>query len=177
MQGAILTRVASSHLRVGTFQFVATRKKENELKTLVNYTINRHYPNIKQSKNQALDLLKVKRVDHGVRCLEDEELVTRLVKERVPLTVCPLSNFKLRVFDRLEDHNLKKLLDLGLVATINSDDPSYFGGYMHDNFYKTAKSLNLNREELKTLAKNSFEASFLNESEKNKYIEVINSLE
>ncbi|MGB0452930.1 MAG: adenosine deaminase [Bacteriovoracaceae bacterium] len=115
---------------------------------------------------EALNLLKVKRVDHGVRCLEDEELVKVLVEKKIPLTVCPLSNIKLCVFDKLSDHNLKKLLEKGLVATINSDDPSYFGGYMGENFLQCQKELNLTKEELKLLALNSFEASFLSKEEK-----------
>ena len=110
---------------------------------------------------QALDLLGVSRIDHGVRCMEDEILVARLVKEKIPLTVCPLSNTKLRVFDKMEDHNLKEMLDAGLCVTINSDDPAYFGGYMNDNFLATQKGLNLSREDLIEIAKNGFRASFL----------------
>lgn len=125
---------------------------------------------------QALDLLNVERIDHGVRALEDEELVHRLVKEQIPLTVCPLSNIKLRVFDRLEDHNLKKLLEKGLVATINADDPSYFGGYLNENFIQTQKALDLHKDELVQLAKNSFRASFLPEKEKASFIEKIDYL-
>ena len=110
---------------------------------------------------QALDLLGVSRIDHGVRCMEDEILVARLVKEKMPLTVCPLSNTKLRVFDKMEDHNLKEMLDARLCVTINSDDPAYFGGYMNDNFLATQKGLNLSREDLIEIAKNGFRASFL----------------
>ena len=110
----------------------------------------------------ALDVLKVERIDHGVRCLEDPLLVTRLAAERVPLTVCPLSNVMLRVFDRLEQHNLPTLLAAGLAVTINSDDPAYFGGYVNDNFVQTFAALpQLGAREAYTLALNSFEASFV----------------
>ena len=112
---------------------------------------------------QALDLLKVTRIDHGVRCTEDPKLVRRLQKEQVPLTVCPLSNIKLRVFDRLEDHNLKQLLDDGLCVTVNSDDPAYFGGYIGQNFRETAEALNLDLDDLEKLARNAVTASFLDD--------------
>jgi adenosine deaminase len=115
---------------------------------------------------QALNLLKVSRIDHGVRCVEDQKLVQRLVAEQVPLTVCPLSNVKLRVFDSIEQHNLKKLLDLGLCATVNSDDPAYFGGYVNENFLAVNAALGLQRDDLYRLAKNSFQASFLDEVKK-----------
>ncbi len=117
---------------------------------------------------EALDLLKAERIDHGVRCLEDAELVKRLAAEGVPLTVCPLSNVKLRVFDRLEDHNLRKLLAAGLRATINSDDPAYFGGYVGRNYEETARALRLGEAELAALARNSIEASFLPAAEKSR---------
>jgi adenosine deaminase len=110
---------------------------------------------------EALDILKVRRIDHGVRCIEDPDLVKRLVDEQIPLTVCPLSNVKLRVFDTLRDHNLKRLLDLGVKVTINSDDPAYFGGYIGENYAATAEALGLTREEIETIARNSFEASFV----------------
>lgn len=119
---------------------------------------------------EALDLLKVKRIDHGVRSIEDLNLLKRLIEEEMPLTVCPLSNLKLKVFDKLSEHNLKKLLDLGVKVTINSDDPSYFGGYMNQNFLETAKALDLNQEDILQLAKNSFEASFLSPQLKAKWI-------
>ncbi|MFH1725721.1 MAG: adenosine deaminase [Elusimicrobiota bacterium] len=115
---------------------------------------------------QALDLLKAERIDHGVRCMEDPELVERLKTDRVPLTVCPLSNVKLGVFDRLEDHNLKDLLDRGLCVTLNSDDPAYFGGYVNENFSAARKALGLSEAQLRALAKNSFEASFLDPESK-----------
>ena len=119
---------------------------------------------------EALDLLKVERIDHGVRCLEDPALVKRLAKEQIPLTVCPLSNLKLCVFDTLEEHNLKRLLEAGLCATINSDDPAYFGGYIGENFLRSQQALDLDANDIHTLAKNAFTASFLNDAEKKRYI-------
>ena len=110
---------------------------------------------------QALDLLGVSRIDHGVRCTEDQKLVQRLVQKQMPLTVCPLSNIKLRVFDKMADHNLKKMLDQGIRVTINSDDPAYFGGYMIDNFLATQKGLNLSEQDIVEIAKNGFRSSFL----------------
>jgi len=119
---------------------------------------------------EALDLLKVKRIDHGVRCLEDPALVKRLAKEQIPLTVCPLSNIQLCVFDTLEEHNLKRLLKAGLCATINSDDPAYFGGYIGENFLRSQQALDLDADDIYTLAKNAFTASFLSDEEKERYI-------
>ena len=110
---------------------------------------------------QALDLLKVRRIDHGVRCVEDPELVTRLAAEQIPLTVCPLSNVKLCVFERLQDHNLKDLLNAGVCVTINSDDPAYFGGYIGENFSATAEALELGLDDLEKLARNAVQAAFL----------------
>jgi adenosine deaminase len=109
---------------------------------------------------EALDILGVERIDHGVRCLEDPQLVEELVARRIPLTVCPLSNVKLRVFPSMKDHNLRTLLQRGIVATINSDDPAYFGGYIVDNYLAVAAALGLTEEEIRLLARNSFEASF-----------------
>lgn len=117
---------------------------------------------------EALDELGVLRVDHGVRCIEDEALVRRLVKDGIPLTVCPLSNVKLKVFSRIEDHNLKRMLDAGLKVTINSDDPAYFGGYLGENWLACQKALGLNAKDLTRLAQNSFEASFLPREEKSR---------
>ena len=117
---------------------------------------------------EALKELHVSRIDHGVRCLEDPALVEHLRARHVPLTVCPLSNVKLRVFDRLEDHNLNELLDAGLCATVNSDDPAYFGGYIEENFLGVQRALHLDRAELQRLARNAFEASFLAEDAKSK---------
>jgi adenosine deaminase len=115
---------------------------------------------------QALDLLQVSRIDHGVRCLEDPALIERLVREQIPLTVCPLSNVRLRVFNSLEEHTLKRLLDLGVCVTVNSDDPAYFGGYITDNLLAAQQALGLTRHDIYTLAKNAFEASFLGPDEK-----------
>ena len=120
---------------------------------------------------QALRELKVSRIDHGVRCVEDAKLVDYLAVNKVPLTVCPLSNVKLRVFDSMEEHNLKKMLDLGLLVTINSDDPAYFGGYIEENFTAVQRALNLNREDIYALARNSFEAAFLTAEEKQVYLQ------
>jgi adenosine deaminase len=120
---------------------------------------------------EALDVLKVRRIDHGVRCVEDERLVGRLVEEQIPLTVCPLSNVKLRVFPDLRSHNLKRMLDRGLLVTVNSDDPAYFGGYVADNFQASAAALDLSREQQLQLAKNSFVASFLSVDAKRAHIQ------
>ena len=115
----------------------------------------------------ALDLLHVERIDHGVRCVEDAALVARLARERVPLTVCPLSNVKLCVFPTLADHNLKTLLDAGLCATVNSDDPAYFGGYVNENYLQTFAALPaLSARDAWQLAANSFEASFADDAHK-----------
>lgn len=119
---------------------------------------------------EALDLLKVSRIDHGVRALEDAGLVVRLAQEQIPLTVCPLSNVKLRVFKAMADHNLADLLVAGLCATINSDDPAYFGGYIAENFLQVQKALDLGIDEIHTLARNSFLASFLDDAVKHEYI-------
>ncbi len=116
---------------------------------------------------EALDLLKADRIDHGNRALEDERLVKRLVDARTTLTVCPLSNLKLCVVDNLKRHPLKRMLDLGLKATVNSDDPAYFGGYLLDNFVKTADALDLSEADILTLARNSFEGSFMDDEAKN----------
>ena len=125
---------------------------------------------------QALDILRVARIDHGVRCAEDEQLLRRLVAEQVPLTVCPLSNVKLRVFPTLADHNLAELLRRGLRVTINSDDPAYFGGYIADNYVATAGALGLTRAEVVQLARNSFLASFLDERERQPHLDAIDAL-
>lgn len=119
---------------------------------------------------EALDLLRVSRVDHGVRSLEDPRLVARLRDERIPLTVCPLSNVKLRVVDTLRDHPLGRMLEAGLVATVNSDDPAYFGGYAGDNLREVAAALALSDDALLTLARNSFEAAFLDEKTREAYL-------
>ena len=116
--------------------------------------------------HEALDLLQVERIDHGVRCEADAALVARLARDQVPLTVCPLSNIKLCVFERLADHNFKRLLDAGLKLTINSDDPAYFGGYVLKNYLDTAVALDLSRAELACVARNSLDASFVSDAER-----------
>ncbi|WP_018950800.1 MULTISPECIES: adenosine deaminase [unclassified Thioalkalivibrio] len=115
---------------------------------------------------QALDLLKVARIDHGVQAEQDPDLMQRLAREQIPLTVCPLSNIKLCVFERLEQHNLKRLMDAGLCVTISSDDPAYFGGYVGENFRATAAALQLDLDDLEKLARNAVDAAFLEASEK-----------
>lgn len=115
---------------------------------------------------EALDALQVERVDHGVRCLEDDALVARLADQKIPLTVCPLSNVKLRVVDTLENHPLRTMLEKGLRATVNSDDPAYFGGYADENYRRAARALKLTEAELVQLAKNSFLSSWLTDAEK-----------
>ena len=122
----------------------------------------------------SINLLKVKRIDHGIQCLRDEKLVEELIKTQIPLTVCPLSNVKLCVFDRLENHNLKKMLNRGLSVMVNSDDPAYFGGYLNKNLIETQSALNLSIEEVKTLIINSFKSSFLDDVQKNEWIAKIN---
>ena len=119
---------------------------------------------------QALDVIGVERIDHGVRCLEDAVLVARLAKDRIPLTVCPLSNLKLRVTLNMHEHPLKKMLDAGLCVTINSDDPAYFGGYMNTNWEATFAALDLTKADAVTLARNSFEAAFVDETTKAGYL-------
>lgn len=126
---------------------------------------------------EALDLLKIARIDHGNNCLTDEVLIKKLVDEKIALTVCPLSNLELKVVDDLKDHPLKKMLNLGLKATVNSDDPAYFGGYMNANFLQTAEALDLTQEEIKTLVKNSFEYSLLSDDEKQKYLIQVENFE
>ena len=121
----------------------------------------------------SLKLLKVKRIDHGVQCLKDDKLVETLKQNNIPLTVCPLSNVKLCVFDKLENHNLKKMLDKGLRVMVNSDDPAYFGGYLNTNLIETAKALNLNLEDVKILIQNSFKSSFLDEKSKRSWLKRI----
>ena len=125
----------------------------------------------------ALDVLHVERIDHGVRCVEDPELVARLARERMPLTVCPLSNVKLKVFERLDDHNVPALLAEGLCVTINSDDPAYFGGYLNDNLVQLFERLpQLGLRDAHTLLRNSFEASFAVEEDKALWIEELDAM-
>jgi adenine deaminase len=125
----------------------------------------------------ALDKLHVERIDHGVRCLEDSQLVARLARERMPLTVCPLSNVKLRVFDELDKHNIPALLAAGLRVTVNSDDPAYFGGYLNDNFVQLFESLpQLTARDAYTMLRNSIEGSFVDDEDKDLWIEELDSV-
>ncbi len=119
---------------------------------------------------EALDLLNVVRVDHGNRCLDDEKLVERLVELQMPLTLCPLCNLQLKVIEKMEDHPVAILLEKGVLATINSDDPAYFGGYMNENYYETTKALKLDMDQLKQLAINAFKASWLSAEAKEQHI-------
>ena len=118
----------------------------------------------------SINLLNVKRIDHGVQCLHDKRLVEKLSKDKTPLTVCPLSNIKLRVFNKLKEHNLKKMLDEKLMVMVNSDDPAYFGGYLNKNLIEIQSALNLSIDDIKTLIINSFKASFLTEEKKVEWI-------
>lgn len=115
---------------------------------------------------QALEQLKVARIDHGVRCVEDADLVEKLIADGIPLTVCPLSNVKLCVFDSMDKHNLKQMLDSGLCVTVNSDNPAYFGGYMVENYEAAQEALNLSRDDIYRLARNSFQSTFLDSAKK-----------
>jgi adenosine deaminase len=124
---------------------------------------------------EALNLLHVDRIDHGNNSLADPKLVQRLAAEQMTLTVCPLSNLKLCVVKDLRDHPLRQMLQLGLRATVNSDDPAYFGGYVNDNFRAVTAGLGLSRDELVTLAKNSFRGSFLPEAEKTAHLAAIDA--
>lgn len=115
---------------------------------------------------EALDILKVVRIDHGNRCLTDEALVKRLVDEKIALTLCPTSNVALKVIQKMNEHPVAKMLEKGIIATIHSDDPAYFGGYMNENYYQTAKALNLSLGQIQQLAINAFEASWMSTAEK-----------
>jgi adenosine deaminase len=125
---------------------------------------------------EALKLLNVKRIDHGVQCTKDENLVEELSRRQIPLTVCPLSNVKLKVFKTLEEHNLKKMLNKNLMVMINSDDPAYFGGYLNQNLIEIQKALCLSKSEIKTLIINSFKSSFLSNQQKKEWINKIMAL-
>ena len=120
---------------------------------------------------QALDVLEARRIDHGVRCLEDDRLVARLAAEQIPLTVCPFSNVKLRVFASLQEHDLPALVRRGLLVTINSDDPAYFGGYVADNMRGVAEAFDLRPDAIAELARNSFRAAFLPDAVKARYLD------
>jgi adenine deaminase len=126
--------------------------------------------------HEALDLLNVSRIDHGVRILEDVDLTKRVVKSQTPLTVCPLSNVKLRVFDTMEKSNFKKLMEAGLLVTVNSDDPTYFGGFLNENYEELARGQKLSIEDVALLLKNSFTASFLDEDSISKYHQEIDKV-
>lgn len=121
----------------------------------------------------ALDDLKVQRIDHGNRAFEDPALIARMVRDQTPLTMCPLSNLRLRGIERLDQHPVKKALKAGLLATVNSDDPSYFGGYVNDNYKQVAKAVGLDAGEVVKLAKNSFAASFISDADKQKGVDAI----
>jgi len=123
----------------------------------------------------ALDVLKVERIDHGVQSMNDLDLIKRLVQDRIPLTVCPLSNLKLRVYPSLTQHTIGRMLEAGIVATINSDDPAYFGGYINENFTQTFAALQLGSQQAYQLALNSFHASFIDASEKARHIDQLNA--
>ena len=123
----------------------------------------------------ALDALHVERIDHGVRCLEDAALTARLAREQIALTVCPLSNTKLCVFDTMAEHNLLQLLDAGLLVTVNSDDPAYFGGYMNDNYLAVFEALPLGLAHAHTLARNGFSAAFLTPQLKQRYLDEVDA--
>ena len=124
----------------------------------------------------ALDVLKVERIDHGVQAIHDTALMQRLAAQRTPLTVCPLSNLKLCVFPTLAQHNIKTMLDAGIMATINSDDPAYFGGYINENFTQTFAALNMTAHHAEQLARNSFEASFIDASLRRKYLDRVDAV-
>jgi adenosine deaminase len=123
----------------------------------------------------ALDVLHVERIDHGVRSIEDAALMQRLAREKIALTVCPLSNIKLCVFERMADHNFRQLMEAGLVVTVNSDDPAYFGGYVNDNYLALFDALELGKEDARQLARNGFEASFLDGEMKQKYLDEVDA--
>jgi adenosine deaminase len=125
----------------------------------------------------ALDRLKVSRIDHGVRCEEDSHLLARLVRDQTPLTICPLSNVRLGVFSRLEEHNLARLLRAGVRVTINSDDPAYFGGYLLENYVQTALALGLEASEMTQIARNGFTSSLLGEADTARWVTEIDQIE
>jgi adenosine deaminase len=124
----------------------------------------------------ALDVLKVERIDHGVQAINDARLMQRLIHDKVPLTVCPLSNLKLRVYSNLSQHNIGRMLEAGIVATINSDDPAYFGGYINENFTQTFAALGLDVQSAYTLARNSFNASFIEPAERARHMDRLNEV-
>ncbi|RXJ87129.1 adenosine deaminase [Arcobacter sp. CECT 8985] len=123
--------------------------------------------------NDALDLLNVDRIDHGVQAINNNKLMQRLKDNQIALTVCPLSNTKLKVFEDMKEHNIKQMLEYGLNVTVNSDDPSYFGGYLNDNFHAISNNLNLSKENIIKLVKNSFNSSFISNEQKAKFINIV----
>jgi len=125
---------------------------------------------------EALDLLDIQRIDHGVQSIKSDSLMKRLKKEQIPLTVCPNSNIELKVFENYEQHNIKELLDYGLNVTINSDDPAYFKGYLNQNFINLYENLDLSKDDIIQLVKNSFNSSFINEDLKKEYIKRVEKL-
>ena len=126
---------------------------------------------------EAINLLNVERIDHGVQSINDKELVAELVKKQMPLTVCPLSNLKLKVVSDLKDLPLKRMMDKNMIVTINSDDPSYFGGYVNQNYLDVASALNLTKDDILLLARNSFNASFLTDDEKKHYLDKVDEMD
>lgn len=124
----------------------------------------------------ALDVLKVERIDHGVQAIHDAALMQRLAKDKIPLTVCPLSNLKLRVFPTLNQHTLKRMLDAGIMATVNSDDPAYFGGYINENFTQTFAALGMTAAHAYQLARNSFDASFIDATLRKRYVQQLDAV-
>ena len=126
---------------------------------------------------EAINLLNVERIDHGVQSINDKELVAELVKKQMPLTVCPLSNLKLKVVSDLKDLPLKRMMDKNMMVTINSDDPSYFGGYVNQNYLDVASALNLTKDDILLLARNSFNASFLTDDEKKHYLDKVDEMD
>ena len=123
----------------------------------------------------ALNNLSISRIDHGNRSLDDDQLIEELAKRKIPLTVCPLSNLKLKVVKELKNHPIRSMLLKGLLATVNSDDPAYFGGYLNENYFAITDALNLTIDEINKLAQNSIEASFLINGNKEKYISLLSS--
>ena len=126
---------------------------------------------------EAIDLLEAERIDHGVSSVDDPDLMEELREREIPLTVCPLSNLKLRVVEDLKNVPVRSFLEKGILVTLNSDDPSYFGGYINDNYLQTAEALQLSRNDIYTLAKNSFLASFITEKERNFFLEKLLNFE
>ena len=169
----VITAVGLDSAEVGNppekFEAVFARAREMGLKAVAHAGEEGTADDVRRT----LDLLRVSRIDHGVRALDDPKLVSRLVEERIALTVCPLSNVKLKVFGDMAEHNLKDMLDAGILATVNSDDPAYFGGYLLDNYTECIAALDLSEEQVVTLARNSFEASFLEGSDKTEWLDEI----